>query len=68
MQGSKTHEQFRRTLERKPGIAKPGEYDKHPEQSHGRAPRNEDARQSEMAVSERGMNQEDRQHSTKKAE
>lgn len=62
MQGKKTHEQFERTLERKPDVPKGGAPDKHPGRSHSRAPRDKDARQSEMPVSRRGMNQEDRQH------
>lgn len=65
-QGKKTHEQFQRTLERKPDVPKDGDYDRHPENTHGRAPRDPGARQSEMAVSERGMNQEDRGHNTPK--
>lgn len=68
MQGKRTHEQFQRMLERKPDIAKPGEYDRHPEQSHSRAPRNPDARESEMAVSQQGMTEEDRQHNNKRRE
>jgi len=65
MQGAKTREQIKRTLEKKPDVPQAGESDPHPERSHGRAPRDKDARQSEMAVSRRGMNQEDRQQNTK---
>lgn len=66
MQGKKTHEQFERQLEKKPDVPKEGDVDKHPEQSHSRAPRDRDARQSEMPISEHGMNQEDRRHNNKK--
>ena len=64
MQGKKTHEQFERNLEHKSDVPKPGEVDRHPEQSHSRAPRDKDARDSEHAVSRHGMNQEDRQHNS----
>ena len=62
MQGKKTREQLRRALERKPDRPRPDGVDRHSERSHGRTPRDSDARQSEMAVSRHGMNQEDRQH------
>lgn len=62
MQGKKTHEQFERTLERKPDVPKDEAVDKHPERSHSRTQRNPDARQSEMPVSRQGMTEEDRQH------
>ena len=64
MQGKKTHEQFERTLERKPDVPKGDAAERHPENSHSRAPRNRDARQSEMPVSRQGMTQEDRQHNS----
>lgn len=66
MQGKKTHKQFQRTLERKPDIAKRDDLDAHPENSHSRAPRDKDARQSEYAVSRQGMHQEDRQHNNER--
>jgi len=37
MQGAKTREQIKRTLEKKPDVPKAGESDPHPERSHGRA-------------------------------
>ena len=59
-QGKKTHEQFLRNLERKDDIAKPSELEalegENPAAS--KALRDRDARQSEMPVSFRGMNQE----------
>lgn len=64
MQGKKTHEQFERTLERKPDLPKPHSPEKRPERTHSRAPRNPAARQSEMAVSRHGTNQEDRQQNS----
>jgi hypothetical protein len=62
-QGNKTHEQFRRTLERKDDIADRQELESagHPSGST-RTPRADSARQSEMPVSRRGMNQESRGH------
>ena len=62
-QGQRTHEQFRRTLERKDDLA-----DRQELESSGsppgstRTPRTDSARQSEMPVSRRGMNQESRDH------
>jgi len=59
-QGKKTHEQFLRNLERKDDIAKATELEalegENPATS--KAIRDPDARQSEMPVSFRGMNQE----------
>jgi hypothetical protein len=64
-QGNKTHEQFQRTLERKDDIPKAREADEAtaPRQSAGGSrPHARGARQSEMPVSGRGMNQESRDH------
>ena len=55
MQGPKTHEQHRRTLERKPDMPD-ARRDAPPAGTH--PPRNPDARQSEFPVSRGGMNQE----------
>jgi hypothetical protein len=62
-QGNKTHEQFRRKLERRDGITDRQRL----ESAAGptaptRMPRSDSARQSEMPVSRRGMNQESRDH------
>ena len=60
---SKTREQFKRTLERKPDIPKQGDAATmaHPaDTTH--PPHMPEARQSEMPVSRGGMNQESRQH------
>lgn len=62
MSGNKTHEQQIRQFERKPDVPKTAHPSAHPEEEHGRAPRDEDARESEHLVSRRGMNQESRQH------
>ena len=62
-QGNKTHEQFRRTLERKDDIAGRQERGSAGNRSGSkRTPRADSARQSEMPVSRRGMNQESRDH------
>ncbi|SDH17002.1 hypothetical protein [Pelagibacterium luteolum] len=68
MQGNKTHEQFLRTLERKPTVPRDGEVEKHPERSRGRGPRDRQARQSEFPVSQQGINEEDRQYNNKKSD
>ena len=60
---SKTREQFKRTLERKPDMPKEGDaatLGHRADSTH--PPHMPDARQSEMAVSRGGMNQESRQH------
>ncbi|HEX3487557.1 MAG TPA: hypothetical protein VHT51_21045 [Micropepsaceae bacterium] len=51
MSGRKTHEQFTRNLERKPGIDDPIAPPKPKQPDRG-------ARESELPVSQRGMNQE----------
>jgi hypothetical protein len=63
-QGNKTHEQFLRNLERKDGMAKPGEGAELEGGASGstRSPRDPAARQSDVAVSRGGMNQESRDH------
>jgi hypothetical protein len=62
-QGNKTHEQFRRTLERKDDIADPQKLESAGNPSGStRTQRADSARQSEMPVSHRGMNQESRDH------
>jgi hypothetical protein len=62
-QGHKTHEQFRRTLERKDDIANRQQLESAGRPSGStRTPRADSARQSEMPVSRRGMNQESRDH------
>lgn len=56
---SKTREQFKRTLERKPDMPKHGDaatLGQRPDAS--RLPRTPEARQSEMPVSRQGMHQE----------
>jgi len=63
MQGNKTHEQFQRTVERKPDVVKPGEAEPPAPDtlaSSAQAPSHPQARQSEMAVSRQGMHQESR--------
>ena len=60
MQGNKTHEQLVRNLERKDDLPKPTESPVGGSATH--APRDDDARQSEMQVSRGGMNQESRDH------
>ena len=56
---SKTKEQFRRTLERKDDVPKPGDPASHPRPAAATArPVNPEARQSEMPVSRQGMHQE----------
>jgi len=60
---SKTREQFKRTLERKPDMPKEGDaatVGRPADTTH--PPHNLDARQSEMPVSRGGMHQESRQH------
>ena len=60
---SKTREQFKRTLERKPDMPKEGDaatVGQRADTPH--PPHNLDARQSEMPVSRGGMHQESRQH------
>ena len=62
-QGNKTHEQFRRKLERKDDIADRQELENAGNPSGStRKPRADSARRSEMPVSRRGMNQESRDH------
>jgi hypothetical protein len=62
-QGNKTHQQFRRKLERKDDIADPQELESTREPTRStRAPRADSARRSEMPVSRGGMNQESRDH------
>jgi hypothetical protein len=63
-QGKKTHEQFLRTVERKEGVPKPGEVAelKGEDPAASQVMRDAGARQSEMPVSRRGMNQESRDH------
>jgi hypothetical protein len=56
-QGNRTHEQFRRTLERKDDLANRQELE-----SSGGIETHAAARRSEMPVSGRGMNQESRDH------
>jgi hypothetical protein len=63
--GRKTHEQILRTLERKDDVPKEREMEMALASEPGEAaklPRNAEARQSEMAVSRRGMNQESDHH------
>jgi len=62
--GSKTHEQFLRSLERKEDVPKAGEVESASEQPAAvtRTPSDPEARRSEFAVSRRGMNQESRDH------
>ena len=63
MQGNKTHEQFKRALEHKDDVRKPG--DPAPsDTAPSHAPRHPEARQSEFPVSRGGLNQESRQHNT----
>jgi hypothetical protein len=57
-QGDKTHEQFLRNLERKGDMDDTGAEDP----AATPTPHHPQARQSEFAVSERGMNQESRGH------
>ncbi len=59
MQGKKTHEQQLRTLERKSDVPKPNELEIPESTSH--QPRS-GIRESEFAVSRRGMHQESRDH------
>jgi hypothetical protein len=60
---SKTREQFKRTLERKPDMPKHGDaatLGHRADTTH--PPHRPEARQSEMPVSQHGLNQESRQH------
>jgi hypothetical protein len=60
---SKTREQFKRTLERKPDMPKQGDaatLGNQADTTH--PPHTPEARQSELPVSRGGMNQESRQH------
>ena len=64
MQGNKTHEQFKRTAERKDDVPRPSEMENiaaRPEQA-SQTLQHEEARQSEFSVSRGGMNQESRDH------
>lgn len=68
MQGKKTHEQLVRTLERKDDVPKAREMGQSEASPDRQAPvaaqpvKDQAARQSEMAVSRGGMNQESRDH------
>lgn len=63
MSGKITHEQQLRTFERKDDVPKPGDPKEEMSVSRpGHGLRSPEARQSEMSVSERGMQQESRQH------
>ncbi len=64
MQAKKTHEQFLRGVERKDDVPKAREAEaaKDGRPAVTRTPEDEEARQSEMAVSRGGMNQESRDH------
>lgn len=58
MQGRKTHEQQLRILEHKDDLPKEGDAATLTPPEPGRAPHDREVRQSEFAVSERGMHQE----------
>jgi hypothetical protein len=62
MSGRKTHEQLKRTLERKSDVPRPDEFDPHAGEAASRLPRHRDKRESEYPVSRGGMHQESRQH------
>lgn len=62
MSGKKTHKQLTRTLERKPDVPRPDEFDPDVGQAAGRLPRHREKRESEYPVSRAGMHQESRQH------
>lgn len=68
MQGKKTHEQLVRTLERKDDVPKAREMERSEASPERQEPvsaqpiKDKAARQSEMAVSRGGMNQESRDH------
>ena len=57
MQGNKTHEQLKRTLEGKDDVRKPGDAASGTT-APAHAPRHPEARQSEFPVSRGGLNQE----------
>ncbi len=63
-QGAKTREHHISELERKDGMAKPGEGSEVDNQATAptHTPRDQDARQSELPVSRGGMHQESRDH------
>jgi hypothetical protein len=62
MSGKKTREQLTRTLERKPDVPRPDEFDPEAVEEARRLPRHRERRESEYPVSRAGMHQESRQH------
>ena len=62
MQGNRTHEQFKRTVERKDDLVKTTETVSSEPAQAGQGPQHEETRHNEFSVSRGGTNQESRDH------